>query len=59
LNKLNAGIVNAVKVAEFRERLATLGAEPISSTPQGLAGYLQVQTVKMRKAVADSGARPD
>jgi tripartite-type tricarboxylate transporter receptor subunit TctC len=59
LNKLNAGIVDAVKAAEFRERLATLGAEPISSTPQGLAGYLQVQTVKMRKAVADSGARPD
>ena len=59
LNKLNAGIVNAVNAAEFRERLATLGAEPMSSTPQGLAAYLQVQTVKMRKAVADSGARPD
>ena len=59
LNKLNAGIVSAIKTAEFRERLAGLGAEPISSTPQALAGHLALQTVKMRKAVADSGARPD
>ncbi len=59
LNKLNAGVVNAIKTAEFRERLAALGAEPISSTPQALAEYLQLQTAKMRKAVADSGARPD
>ncbi len=59
LDKLNAAILNAIKTPEFRERLATLGAEPISSTQQGLADYLQLQTVKMRKAVLDSGARPD
>jgi tripartite-type tricarboxylate transporter receptor subunit TctC len=41
------------------ERFTALGAEPRASTPLELAGYLKVQTEKMRKAVQDSGARPD
>jgi tripartite-type tricarboxylate transporter receptor subunit TctC len=57
LNKLNGGIADILKTPEFQERLASLGAEPISSTPQELATYLKVQTEKMRKAVKDSGAR--
>ena len=44
---------------EFRERFSALGAEPSASTQQELAAYLRVQTEKMRKAVKDSGARPD
>ena len=59
VNKLNAEIASILKTPEFRERLAALGAEPISSTPQELAAYMRVQTEKMRKAVQDSGARPD
>ena len=59
LAKLNAEIVSILKTPEFRERLTTLGAEPVSSTPRELASYLQVQLEKMRKAVKDSGARPE
>jgi tripartite-type tricarboxylate transporter receptor subunit TctC len=59
LSKLNAEIATVLKTPEFRERLAALGAEPISSTEQELAAYMQVQTEKMRKAVKESGARPD
>ena len=59
VNKLNAGIAKALQTPEFRERFTALGAEPRTSTPQELAGYLRVQTEKMRKAVQDSGARPD
>ena len=59
LGKLNAEIAKVLKPPEFRERLASLGAEPIGSTQQELAAYMQVQTEKMRKAVKDSGARPD
>ena len=59
LSKLNAEIAKILKTPEFRERLAALGAEPISSTQQELAAYMQVQTEKMRKAVQESGARPD
>jgi tripartite-type tricarboxylate transporter receptor subunit TctC len=59
VNKLNAEIVKALATPEFRERFTALGAEPSSSTPQELAAYLRVETGKMRKAVKESGARPD
>jgi len=59
LSKLNAEIARVLKTPEFRERLAALGAEPIGSTQQELAAFMQVQTEKMRKAVKESGARPD
>lgn len=59
LSKLNAEIGRVLKTPEFRERLAALGAEPIGSTPQELAAFMQVQTEKMRNAVKDSGAKID
>ena len=59
VNKLNAEIVKSLNTPEFRERFIALGAEPATSTPQALAAYLLEQTEKMRKAVRDSGARPD
>jgi len=59
INKLNAEIVRSLNTPEFRERFTALGAEPATSTPQVLAAYLREQTEKMRKAVKDSGARPD
>ena len=59
LSKLNAEIARILKAPEFQERLAALGAEPISSTQQELAAFMQVQTEKMRKAVKESGAHPE
>ena len=49
----------AVRPPEFRERLSAVGAEPRSSTQQELGAFVREQQVKMRKAVKDSGARPD
>ena len=59
LAKLNAEVVKALKTPEFQERLTALGAEPIGSTQNALAEFLPVQMAKMRKAVKESGARPD
>lgn len=59
IDKLNAQIVKAVHFPGVRDRLAALGFEVASSTPQELAAYLAVQTEKMRTAVRVSGARPD
>ncbi len=59
LSKLNAEVVKALKTSELRERLSNLGADPIGSTQVELAAYLPEQLEKMRKAVKDSGARPD
>ena len=59
VSKLNAEIGKALQTPEFRERFTGLGAEPKASTPVDLAAYLKAETNKMRKAVQDSGARPD
>ena len=59
LAKLNAEVVKALKTSELHERLSNLGADPIGSTQKELAVYLPQQVEKMRKAVKDSGARPD
>jgi tripartite-type tricarboxylate transporter receptor subunit TctC len=59
LAKINIEVVKALKTQEFKERFSGLGAEPLGSTQKELAAYLPVQMEKMRKAVKESGARPD
>ena len=59
INKLNAELVKAAQSSSMRERLADIGVESASSTPQELAVYLAAQREKMRAAVKTSGARPD
>jgi tripartite-type tricarboxylate transporter receptor subunit TctC len=59
LAKLNAELVKMLQTPEFRERFSALGAEPQGSTQKELSAYLAVQTEKMRKAVKESGAKPD
>ncbi len=59
LAKLNAELVKVLKTPEFQERFSGLGAEPLGSTQKELAAYLPVQMEKMRKAVKESGAKPD
>ena len=59
LAKLNAELVKVLKTPEFQERFSGLGAEPLGSTQKELAAYLRLQMDKMRKAVKESGARPD
>lgn len=59
INKLNSGLVKAAQSSGMRERLADIGVESSSSTPQELAAYLVAQREKMQAAVKASGARPD
>ena len=59
LAKLNAEVVKAVKTSELGALLSNLGADPIGSTRQELTDWLPREFEKMRKAVKDSGARPD
>jgi len=59
LAKLNGELVKVLKTPEFQERFSGLGAEPLGSTQKELAAYLPIQMEKMRKAVRESGARPD
>ena len=57
--RLNAEQLKMLKTAEFSERLAGLGAEPLGTTPQEYGVHMRTQLAKMREAIRISGARPD
>jgi tripartite-type tricarboxylate transporter receptor subunit TctC len=55
--RLNADIVKIVGSADMRERLAGLGAEPHSNSPEQFSQFIQSEFKKWAQVVKDSGAR--
>jgi tripartite-type tricarboxylate transporter receptor subunit TctC len=59
IGKLNAELVKAVKTTDFQEKLATLAAEPLGTTPKEFETHIRTQIEKMRHVIRVSGARRD
>ena len=59
INKLNAEVERLLQQREVRERLATLGFEPIRNTPAEFAELIKTDIQKWGKVVRESGARAD
>lgn len=57
--RLNAEAVKALQAPEVREKLAALGFETQSSTPQAFAALLKSETEKWAKVIKASGARAE
>ena len=57
--KLNADIVRAVRLPDVRERMTSLGAEVVGSTPEQFAAFQKADTAKWAKVVKQSGAKID
>ncbi|MBI3069305.1 MAG: tripartite tricarboxylate transporter substrate binding protein, partial [Betaproteobacteria bacterium] len=57
--RLNAEVVKVLNAADVRERFASLGVEPISSTPEEMEAYVKAELARWSKVVKDSGARVD
>ena len=57
--KINAAIVEAMKLPEVKTRFAAIGAEPIGSTPEQLAAHLDAEMVKWGKIIQVRGIRSD
>ncbi len=57
VTRLNAEIVKMTLDPAAKERLMTMGLDPIGSTPEAFAAYLQTETVKWGKLVRDAGIR--
>jgi tripartite-type tricarboxylate transporter receptor subunit TctC len=55
--RLNAEQNQAIKDANFKERLAGVGAEPIGSTPEEYGAHIRAQLAKMRLAIKLAGVR--
>ena len=54
VRQINAAIVAAMDTQEFRDHLATLGAEPKPQTPEQFARYIDADVAKWSKLVKDN-----
>jgi tripartite-type tricarboxylate transporter receptor subunit TctC len=54
VNQLNAAITAAMQTQEFRDHLATLGAEPKPQTPEEFGRYINADVAKWSKLVKDN-----
>jgi tripartite-type tricarboxylate transporter receptor subunit TctC len=59
VTKLNAQIVKILATPEVRERLTSLGADPVGNTPEQFAAYVKAEIAKWAPIVKASGARVD
>jgi tripartite-type tricarboxylate transporter receptor subunit TctC len=59
LAKLNSETVKAVRSAGMKERLATMGLEPVGSSSADCGKFIQAEISKWTPIVKASGAKPD
>lgn len=59
VNKLNTEVVRILRTSEMRERLATLGAEPVGNKPDEFLAFIKSEIPKYAKVIKASGAKAD
>ena len=59
IDKINAALLEAMKLPEVKARLAAIGAEPIGSTPEQLAAHLDGEMTKWGRIIQERGIRAD
>lgn len=57
--KLNAEINKALTSADVKEKLFSLGTEPVGGTPEQFTAHVKSEVAKWRKVVKDSGVKVD
>ncbi|MES2564314.1 MAG: tripartite tricarboxylate transporter substrate binding protein [Pseudomonadota bacterium] len=57
--RLNSEIAKLMATSDARERIAALGADIMTSTPEHFAAYIKSEQVKWGLAIKDTGARVD
>jgi tripartite-type tricarboxylate transporter receptor subunit TctC len=58
INKLHDELVKALRVPEVRERLASMGADPVGSTPEEYDAFIRSEIAKWIKVVKEAGIQP-
>jgi len=59
IKKLNTEILKIQQMADVKERLDKMGAEPIDYTPEQMADYIKVEMAKWAKVIKDAGVKPE
>jgi tripartite-type tricarboxylate transporter receptor subunit TctC len=57
--KLSAAIVETLKLPDVAARLANLSAEPIASTPAGMAAIMKADAERWRAVIRAAGVKPE
>jgi tripartite-type tricarboxylate transporter receptor subunit TctC len=57
--KINAETLRVMALPDVKEKLATLGLEVNTGSPDALMQFMQQETTKWAKVVKESGAKPD
>ncbi len=55
--KLNRELIAVLNSSDMRERLAILGAEPVGSTPEGMAKTVAAETEKWSKVIREANVK--
>ena len=59
IEKISANCAKVLALPDVRERLRTLGADPVGSTPEQFSRYVVAEIKKWRKVVVATGTRVD
>ena len=59
MTRLNQEVVKMANTPEFKQRLITVGAEAVGSTPEACAQVIRDEIAKWTKLVKDTGIRVD
>ena len=59
VQRLNAEVIRSMAEPDARERLYSIGAEPISNTPEEFAAYIRSEMAKWAKVVKAAGIRAE
>lgn len=59
VNRVNSEIVRILNLSDIRERFASLGADPVGSSPAEFAAHIRKELPKYAKVVKEAGMRVD
>jgi tripartite-type tricarboxylate transporter receptor subunit TctC len=59
ITRLNAELSKALTAPDMKERLASAGIEPMTSTPEQFASFIKSETVRFAKVIKDAGIKPE
>jgi tripartite-type tricarboxylate transporter receptor subunit TctC len=57
--KLNAELDRLLKLPEVRERMQTLGLDPVGGTPEAFAAFVKADIARWAKVIKESGTRAE
>lgn len=59
LARLSGEVARIVELADVKERLTALGADPAPTTPEGFDAFVRTEVAKFQKIVHDAGIKPE